>query len=347
MVAVFVLQKEAAMKSNRHLYAPAVRPKKKPPLALVIALDIVLTGLALCVFALFHHVLPGEIISTGQTLPRPTTTISTTASGDTATESTATPTTTANGAFGAKFADKFTTGEVIQTADSYQSENINVKITKHVIAGPVVYYVADIYVRDIDYLRSAFADGGYSRNRSDTVLDMATANNAIVAIAGDSYGVRDTGVVIRNGELYRETLYEDVLVMNYDGTMQTFTASQFDIDAVKAKGAWQAWSFGPMLLTDGQPMTAFNSSVILRNPRSAIGYYEPGHYCFVLVDGRQDGYSIGLNMTQLSQLFYDLGCTVAYNFDGGRSAVMTFGGSIANQPYLGGRYISDILYIGE
>ena len=23
------------------------------------------------------------------------------------------------------------------------------------------------------------------------------------------------------------------------------------------------------------------------NPRSCIGYYEPGHYCFVIVDGRQ------------------------------------------------------------
>ena len=102
-----------------------------------------------------------------------------------------------------------------------------------------------------------------------------------------------------------------------------------------------------MLFFDVQPMESFNSSVTSVNPRSAVGYYEPGHYCFVVVDGRQKGYSKGMTMSELSQLFFDLGCTVAYNLDGGKSAEMVFMGETVSQPFEGGRSTSDILYIAD
>ena len=81
------------------------------------------------------------------------------------------------------------------------------------------------------------------------------------------------------------------------------------------------------------------------NPRCAIGYFEPGHYCFVVVDGRRPGYSNGVTMKMLSRLMYDLGCTVAYNLDGGASAQMYWNGDIYNYPSGNGRTISDIVYI--
>ncbi len=40
-------------------------------------------------------------------------------------------------------------------------------------------------------------------------------------------------------------------------------------------------------------MTEFNSTLGKANPRTAVGNYEPGHYCFLVVDGRQPGYSDG------------------------------------------------------
>ncbi len=356
---------------------------RRLPLGLVIIADILLAGVGLMIFAFFHHVLPHDYQTAGQSLPRLTTTLlaaftshttpsdqaigtesisestpsarseeqttAVTAAQTTApavTETASPAATAAGGMWGSKFADKFTSGAIEQTAASYRSANINIQIQK-VQTGKVTYYVADIYLRDIRYFRTAFAGGQYARNVLDEVLDMAIANQAILAMSGDYFGIRDRGIVIRNGELYREKLYADVLVMNNDGSMQTFTAAEFDLNAVKSAGAWQAWSFGPMLLRNGQAMTSFNSEVTALNPRGAIGYYEPGHYCFVLVDGRQAGYSIGMTMTQLSQLFAQLGCQVAYNLDGGQSAVLTFQDSWVNQPYRGGRKISDIVYIAE
>jgi hypothetical protein len=56
----------------------------------------------------------------------------------------------------AKFADKFTDGDVVRTENSYQSANICITIEK-VLKYDVTCYVADIYVADLKYFRTAFA----------------------------------------------------------------------------------------------------------------------------------------------------------------------------------------------
>jgi exopolysaccharide biosynthesis protein len=59
---------------------------------------------------------------------------------------------------------------------------------------------------------------------------------------------------------------------------------------IESGKVWQIFYFGPMLLDEeGHAMKKFNSDVNPVNPRSVIGYYEPGHYCFLVVDGRQPG----------------------------------------------------------
>lgn len=67
----------------------------------------------------------------------------------------------------------------------------------------------------------------------------------------------------------------------------------------------------------------------------------------MVVDGRQAGYSNGMTLAQLAALMVDLGCTVAYNLDGGKTSAMTFGDALVNRPAQGGRMTSDIIYIGE
>ena len=116
--------------------------------------------------------------------------------------------------------------------------------------------------------------------------------------------------------------------------METYAPREVDMEAATARGIYQAWSFGPGLLDEeGQPKTRFLSDVKGANPRSAVGYYEPGHYCLVVVDGRGQGGSAGLNMQELSQLFASLGCRAAYNFDGGATAVMADAeGMISSSP---------------
>ena len=250
------------------------------------------------------------------------------------------------GYFGAKFADKFTGGEIIKTKSGYQSANLNITLQKYE-SDRLVYYVADIYIRDIEYLRAAFANDTFGRGQREWTDLINKRNGGIIAINGDFYGARSDGVVIRNGELYRSAnVSRDVCVVYWDGTMETYSPKDFDAKTAIQNGAYQAWNFGPMLLDDnGNPMTKFNSTVGPTNPRSVIGYFEPGHYCFVAVDGRSKK-SPGMSLTKLSKLMYSLGCKRAYNLDGGDSSVLVVGSKIVNNPSgNGGRRNSDIIMI--
>lgn len=244
-----------------------------------------------------------------------------------------------------KFADKFTSGDVQQTDTTYKDANVSISIEK-VQQNNVTYFYADIYLADVQYFRTAFAKQPDVMGGREQTNVVAKENNAILAINGD-HCVDNNGPVIRNGQLFRDETYADALVMGYDGSMQTFSADQLDMNAIKTNGAWQVWTFGPMLLKDGQPMTQFNSTLLKANPRTAVGYFEPGHYCFLVVDGRQAGYSDGMTLQELSQFFYDKGCKVAFNLDGGQSSEMAFMGNVVNQPYNGGRSTTDILYIAD
>ena len=103
------------------------------------------------------------------------------------------------------------------------------------------------------------------------------------------------------------------------------------------------------LIDNGAIPENYNSTDVIINdraPRSAIGYYDPGHYCLVSVDGRQGSYSQGMSLSELSQAMIDLGCKDAYNLDGGQSSMLVFQGDIIGKPYKGGRSVSDIICFG-
>lgn len=320
---------------------PRAEKKMKRKLIRAFCLDILLVGIGLNVFALFHHVLdfspktePVELVAPAA--PEPSAPVADEGAGPVS-EEPERPLT-----WREKFADKFTDGDVVQTENSYKSGNINITVSKIEEDG-IIYHVADIYITDIRYLRGGFSHGVYSA-RSAPISETASLYNAVVALSGDHYRARYEGIVVRNGVLYRESRFADVCVLYTDGVMATFADEDFDLEAESEKGIWQVWSFGPMLLDNGQAMTQFNSELQRANPRSAIGYFEPGHYCFVQVDGRIES-SRGMTLEVLSQLFADLGCTVAYNLDGGQSSGIVWQGQLQSYPY--NRPVSDIIYVSE
>lgn len=309
---------------------PRKQKKRRVPLWFLLLIDVVIAAVLLCGFALHHHVLSYSY----QALEPP-------AQGEN------TPVDTS---MGAKFASKFT-ATVVQTENAYSSPNIALTIEKRTQGegkNLITYYVADVYIRHIECFKTGLAKNAYGKGLSEPFLDIVTANNAVMAVSGDYYG-RHYGPVIRNGVLHRNTNGSgDVCVLYKNGVMKTFAKGTFNAEAEMNNGAWQAWCFGPELLTaDGKAKTSFNSSLTPKHPRCAMGYYEPGHYAFVLVDGRQANYSSGMTLKELSALFESLGCTAAYNLDGGRSAQMAYNAQLVNQPYLNGREVSDIVFIGE
>ena len=241
------------------------------------------------------------------------------------------------------------TGEQVKY---YESDDAVITIDKKQLGDgndKITYYCADIYVSSVDVLKTALANDTYGKNIKDSIYNIAAQHDAVFAVNGDFYGNSEAGIVVRNGIKYRDNLNDvDICVLFMNGEMKTYTYEEFDTDQVLAQGVWQAWCFGPMLLDgNGGVLERFNTTPYLNseNPRSAIGYIEPGHYKIVTVDGRDPGYSKGVTLSELAAIMSDEGCLTAYNLDGGCSAMMVFEGELVNIPDRG-RDISDIIYIG-
>ncbi len=253
------------------------------------------------------------------------------------------------------------TSSPVLTDDSYTDGDTSITISK-VVTGSgddqVTYFVADVVLDDATQLRSAFAQNAFGTNIVEYTSDIAADNDAILAINGDYYGFRDTGIVIRNGIVYRDSGARDGLAIYRDGTMKVYDETQTSADDLVADGVWNTLSFGPALLEDGQVIDGIedvevdtnfgNHSIQGSQPRTGIGIISANHYLFVIADGRSPGYSRGVTMTEFARIFADLGATTAYNLDGGGSSTMYFNGEVVNDPLGRGRErgTSDILYVG-
>jgi len=246
-------------------------------------------------------------------------------------------------------ADPDETAAVI-TDTSYTDGNIQITLETIYVYDTAVY-IADIQVSDASYLKTALAQGLYGRNIKETTSDMAEENGAVLAINGDYYGFRNDGYVIRNGILYRDVSGDNEdLVIDGEGNFSIIDESGTTAQSLLDAGAWQVLSFGPALVTDGEIAVSADSEVSQSkssNPRTAIGQIGPLHYLVIVSDGRT-GESAGLSLLELAGLFYERGCTVAYNLDGGGSTTLWFNGQVINTPTDGRSYgerkVSDIVY---
>lgn len=253
------------------------------------------------------------------------------------------------GLLGGKYAWRFTDEEVL-TDHAYSNKTVSISWDMYrdelTYGKPVTFYVADVLIQDLSSLTTAFAKGSYFAGGTTSMERIAQNSNCIVAISGDFARWHENGLIVRNGEVFRQKKYtSDLCVLYQDGVMETYVPGALPIEEILSRSPWQSWHFGPELLDqDGQPKTKFNTEVWGRNPRSVIGYYEPGHYCLVVVDGRQGKYSAGLDMGELSQLMYTLGCQRAYNLDGGATAHMSWLNKVVNSPSKD-RKINDVICI--
>jgi exopolysaccharide biosynthesis protein len=140
------------------------------------------------------------------------------------------------------------------------------------------------------------------------------------------------------------------LLVDEQGEFSFVVEGSVDGEKLTDKGIVQSFSFGPVLVENGQTQpieTNFSKTV---NPRTAIGMVEPLHYIIIVADGRTSE-SVGMRLETLANEFVKRGVLMAYNLDGGGSSTLWFNGKVLNNPttdgkWIGERKVSDILYFG-
>ena len=100
----------------------------------------------------------------------------------------------------------------------------------------------------------------------------------------------------------------------------------YSYDDCVANDIVHAVSFGPILVSNGEPVEPPSSSV---NPRTAIGQRADGAIIMLVIDGRQV-HSIGATYQDMMDLMLDYGAINAINMDGGSSTVMYYDNRYVN-----------------
>ena len=276
----------------------------------------------------------------------------------------------------------FTKEVVFEPKKHYSDPDIYIDISTGRFEDYTDYYAADIRIRSLSYLRAGLAYDTPGENYNEKTSEICNRHKGIIAIDGDTYGSQKNGYVIRNGRVIRSSRNlsrrkaED-LAIYANGTFEIFNERDYTLDEIAAKGAWQVYSFGPGLISEGKKIVQKGEEVGTAaqqnmNQRCAIGMISPLHYVFMVSDGRIRQ-SPGLSLYQVGKVMESLHCYCAYNLDGGGSATMYLDdgsgnangmGALINyctQQLVGGnnkntlpetppieeREVSDIVYIGK
>jgi len=247
--------------------------------------------------------------------------------------------------------------EAVWVSENYCGSNALVLTETHSRADEHLssaYTYTEIYLPDVHSLKTWYADD--PEHAAASAVDIVTAawqSGAAFMVNGDFYTIQGVNAV-RNGRVLNFCVSDyDLCVLYEDGRMQTYPGEKLqnlaEVERI-LQNAWQAWSFGPILLNpDGSAIDDFSGldyEYLTRvHPRTAIGYYGPGHYCIVSVFGFRDDLP-GVTLEELSAYFAYLGCSQAYNLDGGGSTHLWYHGSERGWPSEA-RQLSDLIYIED
>ena len=239
------------------------------------------------------------------------------------------------------------------TESTYEDETISVSMERYRERDADIH-VARITIKSPTQLRTALA-GSFGSERTNKTSNLAAQNNAVVAMNGDYYSNRSAGYVVRQGETYRKKPVKgkDLLIIDDLGDFHILINS----DAEKLQAILESdrtiinsFTFGPALVVDGELQEMpkkYEFNIHGTEPRSAIGQLDTLTYVLVVVDGRTKQ-SEGLSVGNLADFMQRLGCTQAFNLDGGNTATLIFNNDFySTKTAKNERSISDIIYFAS
>lgn len=194
---------------------------------------------------------------------------------------------------------------------------------------------------------------GRKQSRGSKLSEIVEDNNAIAGI--NAGGFADDGGVGSGNILCDATIINKKLLYGNKTSKYSLIGLSSDKKLILGKYTYQqalnagiesAVEFGPYIIVNGKNQITNSSSGGI-HPRMAIGQRKDGTFIFVVIDGRQPGYSIGTNLLELQNIFNKYDAYNAANLDGGSSATMYYNGKVVNKTStpMGERYLPNAFIV--
>ncbi len=228
----------------------------------------------------------------------------------------------------------------------YQDESLSVRIEK-ARAYDTDILLAYVTVSDPSQIRTAMA-GRYGSTRVATPTVLAKRSNAVLAVNGDFFNYRNTGYLVRQGELLRDRPDPkfDLLIIDDQGDFTVIQDPDEEKVAAFPGKIINSFNFGPALILKGEkmlPVKYFDGGTIRKTQRLAACQTGPLSYLFVATGGPEMYNCKGPTVEELVEFLGDLGgIETAYNLDGGSSSAVVLHGEKLNTYKM--RQLCDIIY---
>ncbi|TVY01333.1 phosphodiester glycosidase family protein [Cohnella terricola] len=197
------------------------------------------------------------------------------------------------------------------------------------------------------------------KGRGERVTSMVKRTGAIAGVNAGGFadpnwkgnGFKPIGIVISGGKIYYDGLgnKNSVQIVGIDKNGKML-AGKYSVKELMELGISEAVSFSPRIIVNGKGLIPNRSQGWGVAPRSVMAQREDGAIMFLLIDGRQPGYSIGATLYDAQEILLEHGAVIAANLDGGSSTVLVDeNGEIVNKPSAssGERYLPTAFLVFE
>ncbi|GAA0373806.1 phosphodiester glycosidase family protein [Bacillus horti] len=197
-------------------------------------------------------------------------------------------------------------------------------------------YMAKVRLHNPKAVRLALAGDGIG-NSGETTSQAGKRHNAALAINGGGYArgadglLYPIGITVVDGEI--KTFYRtDLSFVGFNSNGHLVGGDLTTREQIQNLDVQHGATFVPTLLKDGKKMPIPKEWQNTRHPRTLIGHFSNGDVLFIVIDGRQKGYSNGVTLEEAQDKLLEFKVVDAYTLDGGGSSAFYYNGKLLNSP---------------
>ena len=227
----------------------------------------------------------------------------------------------------------------------YLSRDLQIYVRKYRDGSvPLEWFETEIFTRNDERFQTVMSNPDRPSSQFRYPYDIAKDAKFVLGFSDDFYADRVTakqtvGNIIREGQiLYDKTFSKhlhslpnlDMMAQYPDGRLEVYLCDEYSAQDLLDKGAINVFSFGPILIRDGEINELLYTYYRSTEPRQALGMIEPNHYLLLSVLGRSSS-SKGTMLQRVAEMMKNKGVTQALNLDGGNTLAIVFHGNILNR----------------
>ena len=209
---------------------------------------------------------------------------------------------------------------------------------------PLEWFETEILTRNGEMFRTAITDPEHPGKKYRYPYDISRDEKFVLGLSDDFYATRmaqkeTVGIIIREGQIISDKTNSrtghhlpnlDMMAQYPDGSLEVYECTEYTAQELLEKGAVNVFSFGPILLRDGEINPLLYTYYRSIEPRHALGMIGPNHYLILSVQGRNRD-SKGTMLQRVAEMMRERGVTQALNLDGGNTMALIFRGRMLNK----------------